>query len=142
MRINLRIYNEKQVITGINSYKLEKIEAVKKVVNRTAARVERGAKKRAPVDEGRLRSSIHMRPFRGGLEIDVGTNVEYGVYQEFGTGIYAVNGDGRKTPWAYIHPKTKKLVWTRGNRPQPFLFPAFEAVKPDFVPELKKALKG
>jgi HK97 gp10 family phage protein len=142
MRINLRIYNEKQVIVGINSYKLEKIEAVKKVVNRTAGRVERGAKKRAPVDEGRLRSSIHMRPFRGGLEIDVGTNVEYGVYQEFGTGIYAVKGNGRKTPWAYVDPKTKKLVWTRGNRPHPFLFPAFEEVKPDFVPELKKALKG
>jgi HK97 gp10 family phage protein len=142
MRLSLKVLNERKVIAGVKSYKIHRMDEVRRVVNRTSARVERGAKKKAPVDDGRLRSSIHMQPFRGGYEIDVGTNVHYAVYQEYGTGIYAVKGNGRKTPWAYVDPKTKKLVWTRGNKPHPFLNPAFEKEKPDFIPDLKKAMRG
>lgn len=46
------------------------------------------AKKRCPVDEGRLRSSIRTNTYSdsyGILITEVGTNVEYGVYVEFGT---------------------------------------------------------
>lgn len=46
------------------------------------------AKKRVPVDEGRLRSSIRSNTYRdaqGVLITEVGTNVEYGKHVEFGT---------------------------------------------------------
>lgn len=46
------------------------------------------AKKRVPVDEGRLRNAIMSNTYEestGDLVTEVGTNVEYGIYVEFGT---------------------------------------------------------
>lgn len=53
----------------------------------------------------------------------VGTNEEYGPYVHNGTGIYAKDGNGRKTPWGYTvrAGKHKGFHWTQGQRPQPFL---------------------
>lgn len=41
------------------------------------------AKAKCPVDTGHLRASIESKA--EGLSATVGTNVEYGIYQEFGT---------------------------------------------------------
>ena len=45
--------------------------------------VEADAKAMAPVDTGALRASITSKP--AGMRCDIGTNVEYAIYQEFGT---------------------------------------------------------
>ena len=58
------------------------------VLQLLALRVEREAKKRAPVDTGRLRASITHRVYPVGstkLVAEVGTNVEYAAAQEYGT---------------------------------------------------------
>lgn len=39
------------------------------------------------------------------MSVIVGTDVEYGGYQELGTGIYAEGGGGRPTPWVYQDEK-------------------------------------
>lgn len=56
-------------------------------VTRITLKVESGAKSLAPVDTGRLRSSISRRIELRGAEIVgiVGTDVEYAPHQEFGT---------------------------------------------------------
>ena len=79
-----------------------------------------------PGSTGRLKGSIESKVEREGNMITgiVFTPVEYAPYQEFGTGLFAVNGDGRKTPWVYEDEQTGKFVYTRGNRPHPFLAPA------------------
>ena len=61
--------------------------------------VEEDAKKLCPVETGTLRRSIHTTLHSDYGE--VGTNLHYAPYVEFGTGLFAVNGDGRKTPWTY-----------------------------------------
>lgn len=60
---------------------------VGKELTRRTIKVDRSAKDRCPVDTGRLRSSITWRLGRDsqGLLGIVGTNVEYAMYQEFGT---------------------------------------------------------
>lgn len=51
---------------------------------KAGAIIEKAAKKECPVGEtGRLRASIGREAHPD--HVDVGTNVEYGVYQEFGT---------------------------------------------------------
>lgn len=67
---------------------------------------------------GRLRNSMTYRVtnITHGRTITVGTNVEYGRYVELGTGIYASNGNGRKSPWVWID-KNGKGHWTRGIKP-------------------------
>lgn len=59
------------------------------VLTMLALRVERIARQRAPVDTGRLRNSITHRVYAdvGGQAgiAEVGTDVEYAIYHEFGT---------------------------------------------------------
>jgi HK97 gp10 family phage protein len=47
------------------------------------------------------------------------------IYIEFGTGIYAKGGRGRKTPWVYS-PAAGVFFTTQGMHAQPFMGPAYE----------------
>jgi len=58
-----------------------------KYLKRLGLKVQRGAKRRCPVDTGRLRASIAEElgeDGRGLVEV-IGTDVEYGAYVELGT---------------------------------------------------------
>lgn len=48
------------------------------------------------------------------------TNEPYGLFVELGTGIYADDGQGRKSPWAY-QDKNGKWHNTKGIKPKHFL---------------------
>jgi len=59
------------------------------------------------------------------VEDEVGAETLYAPYIEYGTGIYAEAGDGRKGGWRY---KDTKGNWhfTLGMKPQPFIRPSIE----------------
>lgn len=108
-----------------------------KALGKACALVERSAKQKAPKDSGDLRRSITSR-----VEGDTGivfTPLEYAPYQEFGTGIFAETG-GRQTPWAYEDEETGELIWTHGNKPQPFLRPALQENRAQIQQILKEGL--
>lgn len=96
-----------------------------KNITKACLLIERDAKKNCPVDQGILRASMtHDVNFLFGQIIGrVGNISEYAPYVHQGTGIYAVNGDGRKTPWKYKVEGGKYKGWheTVGQKPQPFL---------------------
>lgn len=81
------------------------------------------AKDLAPVDTGRGRNSISHKVDESEPAAYIGTNLDYMIYQELGTGIYAEGGGGRPTPWVYQDAQGN-WHWTRGNRAHPFLKPA------------------
>ncbi len=89
--------------------------------------IEAAAKKNCPVDDGQLRQSIEseVKEENGKLVGYIGSNVEYAPYVEYGTGIYAADGNGRQTPWVY-QSADGTYVYTQGNQPQPFLQPAID----------------
>lgn len=75
------------------------------------------------VDSGRLRNSVNNRV--EGDTVYVGTNVPYAIYNEYGTGIYAENGNGRQTPW-FVPGNPESVKWrdgfiTRGLKPTHFI---------------------
>lgn len=90
--------------------------------------VEADARRNCPVEDGRLRSSITHAVESSDTAASgrVGTNVEYAPYVHEGTGIYAADGNGRKTPWVYEDPKTGERIFTHGQKPQPFLRDAMD----------------
>lgn len=99
---------------------------VSKALNRACLVVENEAKRLCPVDTGDLRSSItHEVHNNVGI---VGTNKEYAPYVEFGTGIFASEGNGRDTPWSYQDDKGEWHT-TAGQKPQPFLETAIQTKK-------------
>ncbi len=106
---------------------------VRDFLMRSALTVEVEAKRRAPVDTGRLRSSIthNVRP----TEAIVGSNVAYAPYVEFGTRPHWPPLAAMQ-PWARRHgfPAGRsgaflvaRAIAMRGTRAQPYLRPAFEA---------------
>lgn len=107
-------------------------EAVKRELERAVIRglikasllVEGQAVLLAPVDKGGLRDSIGYKVDESELVAYIGTNCEYAIYVEYGTGEFAENGNGRKGGWVYKTPNGE-VRFTYGMPPQPYLRPAF-----------------
>ena len=120
--------NKQEFKISMQEAQTEIISAMEMKVIKACLLIEAEAKKKCPVDEGRLRASITHETKRNEKEIVglVGTNVEYAPYVEYGTGIHAKNGKGRKTPWKWQghSKKYKGFHITRGQKPQPFLEPS------------------
>lgn len=93
------------------------------------------AKQLCPVDTGNLRNSITHVVDTSELLCRIGTNSEYSVYVECGTGIYYPGG--RQTPWAYQDAKGNWHL-TNGQRAQPYLKPAVA----DHVQQYERIIRG
>lgn len=97
-------------------------------VQKACALVERTAKQKAPKDTGALRRSITSKVERDGTDVVgiVYTPLEYAPYVEYGTGLFAEGGDGRKdVPWRYQADDGSFYI-TSGQKPQPYMRPALD----------------
>ena len=72
------------------------------------------------VDTGELRNSVTHQVEESEQAVYIGSNLEYAIYNEVGTGIYAEGGGGRKDPWVYVDDKGVGH-WTVGMKPIHFL---------------------
>ncbi|MBQ2870317.1 HK97 gp10 family phage protein [bacterium] len=111
---------------------------VKKTMTKAVTLVHGEAKSRAPVDSGDLAGSIHMDVDKTskGYEGRVYTNLEYAPYVEFGTGVkgngtypYEVEGltlTYKDKGWCYWSDKEDKLIYTKGQIAQPYMYPALK----------------
>ena len=132
--------------------------------------VEGAAKYKAPKDTGALKRSITNRIEVIGNEVDgiVFTPLEYAPYIEYGTGIYAENGNGTSGYWVYVGDKdydpnrkksgkrytlqeAKQIVaimrskgleayYTNGMHPQPFMRPALKENEQNIKKKLKEGI--
>ena len=91
---------------------------------------------------GTLKRSIRAE-LKGRNSVEVGTNLEDAVYVEHGTGLYAFDGTGRAStpehpiPWTY-RGSDGRFYTTYGMRPKPFLIPAFNSKKYNFIKYVKE----
>lgn len=131
-----------EFIRSMENATAQMIQDMKDKMDRACLVVEREAKKNCPVDQGLLRASVTSETVVSTDEITgrVGSNLEHAPYVHNGTGIYAKDGNGRKTPWGYTVKagKYKGFHWTRGQKPQPFL----ENAKLTKKNEVEKILGG
>ncbi|MFP7199683.1 HK97 gp10 family phage protein [Lysinibacillus halotolerans] len=131
-------FGHKRLRKAVNRWSDEIIDDVKRIVTETAYILQTEARARAPEDSGYLRQSIEVDLMNNGLTAVVTVGADYAIYIEYGTGIYAVNGDGRKTPWVYYSDKYGEFVFTRGMKAQPFWFDAVETARKYFKKEMRK----
>ena len=68
------------------------------------------------VDTGKTKGSFTHHVDDGELKSSIGSPDENAIWEEYGTGIYAENGNGRKTSWVYKDPKTGNFYTTRGKK--------------------------
>lgn len=137
MADNIRIEGLDEVLNRIE--KIGSVAQAQQALGQACALVERAAKQKAPKGEGDLRRSITSKV--EGLVGIVFTPLEYAPYVEYGTGIHAEGGNGRKdVPWAYEDEKTGELIWTKGQEPQPYMRPALYDNKQAILAILKEGL--
>lgn len=126
--------NSKQIKSNLNQAAVAAVLAAQMIV-------EADYKANSRVDTGETRDSItHSEPTARGDEITGqvgGSNLNH-LWEEYGTGEYAINGDGRKGGWVYTDPKTGETVFTYGKSPNPALRNAFRNKKE----EIKRAMGG
>lgn len=130
------------VVEGLPSL-LRKLDRLGGVVDQSlkigmlqaAHKVQGDAKDLCPVDEGILRNSIQagVRERDGKTEGFISTNIYYAPYVEFGTG---QRGEASVNPPPMIGRLRYRQDW-RGNRAQPFLYPAAVQNK-KIVPQIVK----
>ena len=76
------------------------------------------------VDTGRLMGSITVNV--EGNTAEIGTNVEYAPYVEFGTGTKGDKSVAHTTRKSWTYYSGGQFFTTSGHAPQPFLVPAFK----------------
>lgn len=104
-----------KAIGELNKYSIGATQRVKEIIGKTALDIQRGAKKRCPVDTGALRNSITVDFYPSGPTAEIGPHMPYAGHVEFGT----------------VKQKA-----------QPYLFPAYEEERPKFEKAIKEVLKG
>ena len=101
------------------------VQKLNKALTKACLVLERSAKQKAPKGNGDLRRSI-THNVENGVGV-VFTPLEYAPYVEYGTGIFAENGNGRQdVPWVYFDLKTQEFIATSGRHPEPFMRPALD----------------
>lgn len=140
MKLTVKIQGIEEVIDGIND--MVEPHKVASVMGKALAVVERAAKEKAPKGTGELRRSISSRVETNNGEIKgvVFTPLEYAPYVEFGTGLFAEAGNGRKdVPWHYQDDEGNWHT-TSGQHPQPYMRPALNENRTKVLRILREGL--
>lgn len=121
----------------------EVIAAFHEIGNEIKSQVQRNTR----VDSGETKRSFNYAVDTDADEImlSVGSDYENAIWEEYGTGEYAVNGDGRKGGWYIpeekLSPKAKSMMkkvigkggkvfyYTKGKKPTKALTKSFEKKK-------------
>lgn len=114
--------NHIKVISSING-------AIINALEEASGELEAQVKRNTKVKTGKTKGSWQHKVNKVDNEAYVGSNYENAIWEEFGTGIYAENGNGRKdVPWVYQSADGK---WhrTKGKKPRKALTNAFTRMK-------------
>lgn len=93
------------------------------------------------VRTGKTRQSWRYVVDEQKLEGIVGSDMENAIWEEFGTGEYALNGNGRKGGWRYVDEKGQGH-FTKGKRPIRPLYKAYMSLKNIIIASAQERFKG
>lgn len=107
-------------------------EACISFLHEAAGELQSQVQRNTRVDTGQLKGSWDYVVDEGEKKATVGTPLENGIWEEFGTGEYALQGNGRKGGWRY---QDHKGDWhfTRGKTPSRAFFKAYTTAKPKII---------
>ena len=90
-------------------------EALLNFLEEAGALIESQTKRNTRVDLGQTKSKWTHIIDESNLSVTIGNPMQNAIWEEFGTGEYAANGNGRDTPWRY--KDRKGWHTTTGKRP-------------------------
>ena len=122
----------------------EKIaEGINAFLDEAGGEVTAKAKRNSRVDTGKTKGSYAYKTQKltGMAEVHIGSDYENAIWEEYGTGEYALKGNGRKGGWTYRDEKGNfhHTYGKRANRP---LLRAFESSKSTIQEGFKRVLNS
>lgn len=103
--------------------------------------IQAQAARNSRVKTGQTKGSWDYKVDESEHSVTIGSPLENAIWEEFGTGEYALNGDGRKGGWFYVDEQGKGH-FTHGKMPNRALHNAIETIKPKIQTALEAKLKG
>ena len=121
----------------INKFNNNAVQWLEEASGELEALTQRNTK----VDTGKTKGSWEHRVNESKMEAEVGSRYKNALWEELGTGIYALNGNGRKkVPWVYKTPDGKFHA-TVGKKPRRALFRAYQSKKNIIIREARRRFK-
>lgn len=109
------------------------------VLEECAGELESQVKRNIRVDTGKTKNSF--RHVVTNHKATIGSSDENSIWEEFGTGEHALQGNGRKGGWSY---KDEKGEWhfTHGKKPSRAFWNAYTVLKNKIINHIQNSLKG
>lgn len=144
-------------------------KAIIAFLHEASAEIKTQAERFSPTDSTQMRRSWDRIVDEGKKKATIGNPLEYAIYQEFGTGEYALEGNGRKGYWvfvkdnssgdmsrstkqytlaeakrvmAYLREQGLEAYYTNGVKPKRMLFKSFQMWKPKIEMRAKQIFKS
>ena len=116
-------------------------DKINAVLEECAGELESAAKRNSRVDTGQTKNSFQHKVVDSEHTAYIGSNHENAIWEEFGTGEYALKGNGRKGGWFYVDEKGKGH-FTMGKKPSRAFDKVFKSLKNPIIKRIQEALKG
>lgn len=124
--------NSLEVKTRIN-------DAISAWLYEVGGEIQARAVRNSRVDTGQLKNSWDYNVDEGNQTVTIGSPLENAIWEEFGTGEYAMSG-GRQGGWVYVDAKGEGH-FTRGKTPNRTLHKAFDPMKGKIKNMLEEKIK-
>lgn len=115
--------------------------ALEEVSGDIEAQVKRNFDDADRVDTGKTKNSFRHVVDDSNHVATVGSSDKNAIWEEFGTGEYALQGNGRKGGWYYVDEKGNGH-FTHGKKPSRALWNAYNSLKSKIVKHLQDVMKG
>lgn len=149
--------------------KAELNQALVAFLREASAEIKTQAERFTPANSSQLRRSWDTVVDANNLQAIIGNTLEYAIYQELGTGEYALEGKGRKGYWVYVkdsgsgkmskssksytlaeakrvmaflRDKGLEAYYTKGTRPKRMLYKSFQMWKPKVEARARQIFKS
>ena len=128
-----------------HDFTIKVIEAMDDTINAAleecAAELKSQTQRNSRVDTGKTKGSFQHKVIDSEHTAYIGSNHENAIWEEFGTGEYALEGNGRKGGWVYVDDKGKGH-FTRGKKPSRAFYKAYNSLKNPIIKMIQERLKG
>lgn len=116
-------------------------DALTAALHESAGEIVSQTARNSRVDTGQTKGSFEYVVDEAKGTATIGSPLENAIWEEFGTGIHALNGDGRKTAWTYQDAKGN---WhkTEGKKGTRAFGNAFRSLKSAIISLFERKLKG
>ena len=116
-------------------------DAIFAALEEGAAEIESAAKRNSRVDTGQTKNSFEHKVVESEKAAYIGSNHENAIWEEFGTGEYALKGNGRRGGWFYVDDNGDGH-FTTGKKPSRAFQSAYDTNKKAVQAHLEDALRG